>query len=106
MNLTFDKKLAEDYKSQSQKVRVLTEAWVDNSIFCPNCGYTNIEQYGSNKPVADFYFKNCHEDYELKSKQNQISNKIVDGAYRTMIQRLTSANNPNFFLLNYDLNSL
>jgi type II restriction enzyme len=29
--------------------------------------------------------------------------KIVDGAYRTMIERLQSSNNPNFFLLNYDL---
>ncbi len=29
--------------------------------------------------------------------------KIVDGAYRTMIERLRSANNPNLFLLNYDV---
>jgi len=27
----------------------------------------------------------------------------LDGAYRTMIERLQSSNNPNFFLLNYDL---
>lgn len=32
--------------------------------------------------------------------------KIVDGAYRTMLERLTSNNNPNFFLLNYDLANL
>lgn len=106
MKLFFDEKLGVDYKSQSQKVRVLTEDWVDNSVFCPNCGQTNIERYERNRPVADFYCKNCHEDYELKSKQTQITNRIVDGAYRTMIQRLTSSNNPNFFLLNYDLSSL
>ena len=29
--------------------------------------------------------------------------KIVGGAYRTMIERLQSNNNPNFFLLDYDL---
>ncbi len=29
--------------------------------------------------------------------------KIVDGAYKTMIERLQSANNPNFFFLNYNL---
>ena len=28
--------------------------------------------------------------------------KLVDGAYRTMIERLQSVNNPNFFLLSYD----
>ena len=29
----------------------------------------------------------------------------MDGAYHTMIERLQSSNNPNFFLLNYDLES-
>ncbi len=103
MKLTFDTKFAEGYKSQSQKVRVLTERWVDDSIFCPNCGQLDIDKYPNNQPVADFYCSNCREDYELKSKQNAIGTKIVDGAYRTMLERLTSSNNPNFFLLNYDL---
>jgi len=31
MKLTFDLQLADTYKSQSQKVRVLTERWVDDS---------------------------------------------------------------------------
>ncbi len=102
MKLAFDKRLAEGYKSQQQKVRVLTEQWVNDSIFCPNCGYLEIDKYENNKPVADFYCKNCLEDYELKSKQNSIGSKIVDGAYHTMLERLTSSNNPNFFLLNYN----
>jgi len=106
MKLTFDEKLAVNYKNASQKIRVLTEQWVDNSIFCPNCGHLNIDKYPNNQPVADFYCSNCHEDYELKSKQNTLGAKIVDGAYRTMIERLTGSNNPNFFLLNYDLANL
>lgn len=64
-----------------------------------------IEKYPNNQPVADFYCLNCQEDYELKSKQNSIGTKIVDGAYRTMMERLRSDKNPNLFLLNYDLNS-
>ncbi len=103
MKLTFDLQLADAYKNQSQKVRVLTEQWVDNQIYCPNCGCLNIDKYPNNQPVADFYCSNCKEDYELKSKQDNIGTKIVDGAYRTMIERLQSSNNPNFFLLNYDL---
>lgn len=105
MKLAFDEKLAINYKSASQKARVLTEYWVGNSIFCPNCGQINLGKYKNNKPVGDFYCSNCREEYELKSKQNTIGNKIVDGAHDTMLQRLTSSNNPNFFLLNYDLAS-
>ena len=103
MKLTFDTQRATAYKSQSQKVRVLTEHWVNESVFCPNCGHLDIDKYPNNQPVADFYCSNCKEDYELKSKQDGIGTKIVDGAYRTMIERLQDSNNPNFFLLNYNL---
>ncbi|MDD2732125.1 MAG: DpnI domain-containing protein [Candidatus Pacebacteria bacterium] len=103
MNLNLNKTLATNYKSPTQRARVLTENWVDNEIFCPNCGKLNIDKYPNNQPVADFYCSNCNEDFELKSKRDGIGNKIVDGAYRTMLERLTSNNNPNFFLLNYDL---
>ncbi len=106
MKLTFETKLAKGYKSQSQKIRVLTESWVDKFVFCPNCGQSNVDKYPNNQPVADFYCSNCREEYELKSKQSDIGAKVLDGAYRTMLERLTSANNPNFFLLNYDLSKL
>lgn len=103
MELTFNTQLATDYKSQSQKVRILTENWVDNQIYCPNCGHSNVDKYPNNQPVADFYCSNCREDYELKSKQNSIGTKIIDGAYRTMMERLRSSENPNLFLLSYNL---
>lgn len=103
MQLTFDTHLADGYTSASQKARVLTEHWVDNSIFCPSCGHMSIDKYSNNQPVADFYCSNCREEYELKSKHSAIGTKIVDGAYRTMLERLSSSNNPNFFLLKYDL---
>jgi len=103
MHLTLNKTLANNYKSPAQRARVLTEDWVDNEIFCPNCGKLNIDKYPNNQPVADFCCSNCNEDFELKSKKDGIGNKIVNGAYRTMLERLTSSNNPNFFLLNYNL---
>jgi len=103
MNLNLDTNLAANYTSASQKARVLTEQWVDNSIFCPNCGQVEIDKYPNNQPVADFHCSNCREEYELKSKHTAIGAKIVDGAYRTMLERLSSSNNPNFFLLKYNL---
>ena len=106
MRLVLDRSFVTGYKSASQKVRVLTERWVDDSIFCPNCGHLDIEKYPNNQPVADFFCSNCREDYELKSKKNTLGSKIVDGAYRTMLERLNSSNNPNFFLLHYGAQSL
>lgn len=105
MDLSLKLGLADKYKSPSQKVRILTESWVGESVFCPNCGL-NIDRYPNNQPVADFYCANCKEEYELKSKQDGIGTKIVDGAHRTMIERLQSSNNPNFFFLSYDLRNL
>ncbi|MFH1558989.1 MAG: DpnI domain-containing protein [Patescibacteria group bacterium] len=105
MDLFFNQKIAKSYKNQTQKIRVLSESWVDNSMFCPNCGNLSIDKYPNNQPVADFYCSNCKEEYELKSKREKIGKKIVDGAYFTMVKRLRSQNNPNFFLLNYCLPS-
>jgi len=104
MQLRFNKTLAMRYKSQSQAIRVMTESWVKNEIFCPNCSST-LYEYPNNNPVGDFYCKCCSEDYELKSKRDSIGNKIVNGAYETMIERLQSETNPNFFILNYSVNT-
>ena len=102
MNLKFDVELAKNYKSNSQIARVLTESWVKNNIYCPNCGGVPLEEYENNRPVADFHCVSCIEEFELKSKKGQFSKKIVDGAYSTMIKRVNSENNPNFFFLTYN----
>lgn len=105
MLLTFNSTLADNYTSSSQKIRVLTEDWVGRTIFCPNCGLKEVTEYENNRPVADFYCLNCKEEYELKSNRGNIGTKIVNGAFSTMIERLGSTTNPNFFLLNYDLST-
>ena len=102
MSLYFNRKLEERYKSPSQRARVLTEGWVKKEVYCPNCGNICLEQYSNNKPVADFYCRNCSEDFELKSKKDTLGSKVVDGAYKSMLLRLAGENNPNFFLLNYE----
>ena len=67
MNLTLDKNLIDKYKNNSQKTRVISEAWTLENIFCPNCG-SNIKRCPNNNPVTDFYCEKCIEDFELKSE--------------------------------------
>jgi len=101
MNFFLDTKLADRYTSRSQKTRVLTEKWVGNEIFCPNCGNKKLSSYENNKPVADFYCEKCTEDFELKSKKGKISKIIPAGAYSKMIERINSSVKPNFFFMGY-----
>ena len=101
MQLELDTSKAEGYKNKSQIARVLTEDWVKTNAYCPNCGQDYLDDFANNRPVADFFCGNCQEQFELKSKKGNSSRKIVDGAYQTMIERISSDNSPNFFLLNY-----
>ncbi len=101
MNLHFDETLAANYKNASQKVRVMSEHWLTQNLFCPCCGNTHIDKMRNNLPVADVHCENCGEVFELKSKRNRIGAKILDGAYHTMIERITSNVNPQLFIMQY-----
>ena len=104
MDLHFNQDLATGYRSGSQISRVLTEDWMARNMFCPICGATMLNHYKANMPVGDFFCQECKSDFELKSKESKnafISNKITDGAYGTMIERITSLNNPHLFVMTY-----
>lgn len=104
MNLSLPVEISKDYSSTLQKIRVMSEKWVNHSIFCPNCG-KNLTSFENNQPVADFYCANCAEEYELKAKNGILGKRIVDGAYSKMIERLQKSNNPNFFFMSYEKNT-
>ena len=102
MNLYFDTRLAEGYKSPAQIARVLTESWMKENGYCPNCRCKPIKKAPNNLPVQDFFCPNCNEQFELKSKSgNRAGTTINDGAYQTMIERIQANDNPSFFFLSY-----
>lgn len=102
MNLHFNLTVINQYTSPSQKSRVMTERWVQENAYCPSCNNDILTPFSNNTPVGDFFCSNCQQEYELKSKNGSLSKKITDGAYNTMIKRINSNNNPNFFFLTYD----
>ena len=104
MDLHFNHSLASVYHSGSQISRVLTEDWMARNMFCPVCGAPVLGHYEANKPVADFFCDDCKSDFELKSKESKtavIGHKIADGAYGTLIERITSLRNPHLFVMTY-----
>lgn len=105
MNLKNYVKLSDTYKNNSQKTRIFTETFVEEKFYCPYCGASLISSK-NNDEVRDFDCSNCKENYELKSKYGKsLGRKIIDGAYKTMIERISSNSNPNFYFLNYDKTS-
>lgn len=105
MNLQFNTSLAEGYKSASQIARVLTEDWLAHNMYCPICGELTIRRAEPNAPVKDFVCNNCKSQYELKSKKNdcdRFQSAVADGVYGTMIDRITSLDNPSFFFMHYN----
>lgn len=106
MNLRLDISIAKKYHSPSQIARVVTENWVGDNAYCPSCGSEKLNNFENNSPVADFYCHKCRAEYELKSKKDSFAEKIINGAFSTMLQRINSENNPNFFFLNYSIRDL
>lgn len=102
MNTYMNPSLTTNYTSNSQKARVLTESWTQENIYCMRCGNPQIKKFRNNQPVADFYCPHCHNIFELKSHAGHMGKKIADGAYDTLIARITSNTNPDFWILEYD----
>ena len=100
MDIYLDAAVAQNYKSHSQRIRIMSESWVWQNAYCPCCG-NNLEKEPNNMPAADFICPSCGEIFELKSKKGQIGNKIVNGAYETTIERITSQSNPDLMALTY-----
>lgn len=102
MKLKMDLSLAEGYRSPSQIAKVLTERWMLTEGYCPNC-HSDLKQSKSNSKVLDFDCPKCKSQYELKSKKGKHVNKVTDGAYSSMMERINEDISPHFFFLSYDL---
>lgn len=101
-NTLIDNYLSENYKSKSQISRIITENWVAANCYCPICGNDDLSKCSNNASVKDFICPNCNSEFELKSlnsKNKGMGSKIIDGAYKTMIERINSQNNPHFIFM-------
>lgn len=95
-------RLADSYKSLSQKARVVTEAWGADNFFCPNCSSGSLHQTPNGFDAVDYVCPDCQLPFQLKSKVSPIGNKVLDGAYGAMMRAVIEDRTPNLFLLQYD----
>jgi type II restriction enzyme len=101
MNLCFDTGKAAGYKSHSQIARVLTESWAASNLYCVSCKSNRLEPARDNTQVIDFVCESCSEQYQLKSRSKPLRNKVVDAAYKPMVDSIRRNAAPNFLFMHY-----
>ncbi|HEV8594556.1 MAG TPA: DpnI domain-containing protein [Thermoplasmata archaeon] len=101
MELAMRSDLGEAYKSASQKARVITEAWVEDNMYCPACSSDSLEHTRRGLELVDFRCGRCHEGFQAKSKKHPFGRKVVDSAWRPMSDAVSAGKAPGFFFLQY-----
>jgi type II restriction enzyme len=103
MNLSMTGELAAAYKSGAQQTRVVTEAWGENNLFCPNCVSPNLNRLRNNAQASDYSCPICGFWYQLKGQRTRLGKTVSDGAYAAMIGAIRKDETPNFYFLHYDV---
>lgn len=101
MNTACDVHSASSYKSPSQRTRVATESWFGVQGYCLACSSDHLSTTKPNSKVRDFECPKCQQSYELKSSAKAIGQRLVDGAYATMLERIKAEDAPVLILLRY-----
>jgi type II restriction enzyme len=103
MKLSMTGALADAYTSGAQRARVVTEAWGEQNLFCPNCLSPNLSRLRHNTKASDFSCPACKFWYQLKGQKTRLGDSITDGAYAAMMEAIQNDQTPNFYFLHYDL---
>ena len=105
MQISMSQGLAKGYKSPAQITRVITEAWGEKNFYCLNCTSPRLEQTRAGTKALDYLCPRCEARYELKGKSSALGTKIVDAAYKSMMETIRSGHTPNLFALHYNRES-
>lgn len=97
-----DVKIGAAYKSNAQRVRVMSEGWAAENLYCPCCPSDTIERCPNNRVAVDYTCPTCDSTFQLKSSQSRSGLRVVDGAYAAMMHAITQGVAPNLLLLHYD----
>jgi type II restriction enzyme len=90
------------YKSLSQRAGVASEAWAEQSLYCPCCNSPKLNLTPKNTPAIDFICQSCNSLFQLKAQGRRFSHRIQDAAYSTMVRAIEENRTPNLYALHYD----
>lgn len=93
--------LGEPYKSQSQKARVVSEAWGAENLYCANCSCNRLARLPTNTRAVDFKCRECDSLFQLKCQSRTLGGQIADAGFQAMCQAISQAGPANLFALHY-----
>jgi len=94
--------LAGAYKSPSQQVRVVSEAWAERNQYCPACPSDSLARFPHNEKSLDFTCKSCGSHIQLKSSRHSFGRRINDGDFKAMTETIVAGRTPSLLLLHYE----
>jgi type II restriction enzyme len=99
MLLSCDQSIADGYKSEAQRSRVLSEAWFQSNGYCLACDSDKLTATRANTKATDFICPSCRQNYELKASRNRPGRTLVDGAYEPLMNRILDGTAPTLMML-------
>lgn len=102
MNLRLSFEQTHHLESVQQQIRVASELWAAENLFCCSCGASSVDKTRNNTKATDFICSKCETRFELKSGNKLPVRKIPDGAYETMVSAIRTGMTPDLVILTYD----
>lgn len=102
MNLNCNLSLGDRLKRNTQRARVITEAWFGAEGYCLNCSSLRLTQTTAGTAFCDYVCPKCAQRYELKSARQAHTRVVQDGGFDSMMRQMKAANVPALMLLQYD----
>ncbi len=103
MQLLLPRAGLENYKSNRQRVRIATEAWGVENLYCLNCDSDELSASPVGTAAVDYVCPACDASFQLKAQSHSFGSKIVDAAYAAMLQKIRGDETPNLIALHYEL---
>lgn len=101
MDLICKPELASHLNNNSQRARVISEAWFAGAGYCLNCSSNRLVPTRANTVARDCACPRCGQPYELKSSARVHTSIVQDGSYTAMMERVREGEAPALMLMHY-----
>lgn len=101
MELQCKAELGNHLRRNTQRARVISEAWFGAEGYCLNCSSGRVAATVAGTEFRDFECPACGQPYELKSSARAHTSVVQDGGFDSMMRRIRAEEAPALMLMHY-----